>query len=294
MKYIFLLIIFACCLPLSNAQVKVLTESRIDVGTQDQIFYYVDEEPRFIGCENIDGSFTEKEICSDRKLLEYIYQNLDYLEAEDNNYAIMDVPVHFTVWKDGTVRNIYVSSSKGIQFETIKVFETMNKTKPMWRPAYKNGKPVNTRYRTSFKMHYDGGPGRPPKNMTKNTYIVEVADLDKQPIFTDCPRRKNLNCTIEKLKSFIKENQIYPRKALIHKVEGTVNITFVIEKDGSLTDINAWGDARRDLREDAIEIFKLMNHEEMKWTPGKIGNRMVRTFYRYDVVYDLAEWAERN
>ncbi len=289
MKYLFLLTIYACCLPLSNAQVKVLTESRIDVGTEDEVFDLVDEEPRFIGCENIDGSFIEKETCADGKLLEYIYQNLDYLEAEDNNFDIMDVPVNFIVWKDGTVRNIYVSSSKGIQFETTKVFEKMNKTKTMWRPAYKNGKPVNSRHRTSFKMHYDGGPGRAPKNMTKGTYIVEVADLDKQPIFPDCPQRKNLNCTIEKLQSFIKENQIYPRKALIHKVEGIVNITFVIEKDGSLTDINAWGYARRDLREDAIEIFKWMNHEEMKWTPGKIRNRLVRTLYRCDVVYKLAE-----
>ena len=59
------------------------------------------------------------------------------------------------------------------------------------------------------------------------------------------------------------------------KVNGKVYITFVIEKDGSITEIRNIRDFGYGSGEEAIRVMKL----SPKWIPGKLNNDNVRVMY---------------
>jgi protein TonB len=52
---------------------------------------------------------------------------------------------------------------------------------------------------------------------------------------------------------------------------GTVTISFIVEKDGSLSDIHVSGDSS-ELSKDIVRVFSLMP----KWLPGKLNGKIVR------------------
>ena len=264
---------------------------------EEEVFKVVEEMPRFPGCEHLKGNSKTIEECAKEKMMEYVYANLLYpkeaLEQEVGGIAV----IQFTIWKDGTIRNIKIvrNPGSGTGEEAARIVESMKQMDEKWRAGHQRGKPVNLQYTLPVKFKLE----KPSRKRSRDLFnpeidIVDIRSLHKEPFFPDCPKQKNSDCTAESLQEFIKENQLYPEEALEKEIQGIVNVSFIIELDGSLSDIRAGGGVTKILRDDAIEIFKWMNHEEMKWTPGKKNNRDVRTLYRCDVAYDLAEWEARN
>jgi periplasmic protein TonB len=56
----------------------------------------------------------------------------------------------------------------------------------------------------------------------------------------------------------------------------TVTVSFVIEKDGSMTDIRVIRNPGYGLDKEAIRVLKSL---KTKWTPGKLKGENVRTQY---------------
>jgi protein TonB len=73
------------------------------------------------------------------------------------------------------------------------------------------------------------------------------------------------------LDSFIKQNYKNPTDNL----KGKVYVTFIIEKDGSLSDIKILRDIGYGTGAEAIRVLKT----SPKWTPGKLKNKEVRVLY---------------
>jgi len=83
---------------------------------------------------------------------------------------------------------------------------------------------------------------------------------------------------VEELNRFIEKNLDQSKG----KAERRVNVTFVVEKDGSLSNIQKIGrtdDVKTD--EEAIRIIKL----SPKWEPGKQNGHAVRTQYTVPVAF---------
>lgn len=70
----------------------------------------------------------------------------------------------------------------------------------------------------------------------------------------------------DSLMRFIVDNLIYPEEALKGKIEGKVITTFVVEVDGSISDIKVLRGLGYGCDEEAIRIIKLMP----KWNPAII------------------------
>jgi protein TonB len=62
-----------------------------------------------------------------------------------------------------------------------------------------------------------------------------------------------------------------------------VDITFVVERDGSLTDIRATG-PNSDFNSEAIRTIKSIKN---KWTPAKVNGQPVRSRYRLPLVMNF-------
>ncbi|WP_342645872.1 energy transducer TonB [Mucilaginibacter sp. CSA2-8R] len=83
---------------------------------------------------------------------------------------------------------------------------------------------------------------------------------------------------VEGFTNFLKQN-INNKKA---EAPGRVNITFVVEKDGSLSDVHAIGrNTESKAAEEAIRVIKL----SPKWEPGKQNGQPVRVQYTVPVVF---------
>ncbi len=82
---------------------------------------------------------------------------------------------------------------------------------------------------------------------------------------------------------FIKNNIIYPEEAKKNKESGRVIVSFVVEKDGSLSDVRIVKSIAPSLDEEAKRIVKAMPN----WNPGKQQNVVVRVCYKIPVNFKL-------
>ena len=77
------------------------------------------------------------------------------------------------------------------------------------------------------------------------------------------------------LDKFIKENlNLFPA-GVESDIIGRVTLSFIIEEDGTITDIKCMRSPHDDLTEEAIRVVKLMP----KWLPGKQNGKAVRVKY---------------
>ncbi|MBK9211818.1 MAG: energy transducer TonB [Saprospiraceae bacterium] len=82
---------------------------------------------------------------------------------------------------------------------------------------------------------------------------------------------------------YIKENLKYPQEAFDNKIEGTVPIKFIVEKDGSIGQVIALKDPGYGLVDEAILVIKKMP----KWKPGKQQDNLVRVWFTVPIVFKL-------
>lgn len=75
----------------------------------------------------------------------------------------------------------------------------------------------------------------------------------------------------------------YPSIAAENGIQGTVTLSFVIEKDGSLTNVQVLVTPDSSLSQEAIRVL----NQSPKWTPGKQRNTTVRVKYTLPVVFRL-------
>ena len=86
-----------------------------------------------------------------------------------------------------------------------------------------------------------------------------------------------------KLMEFIKNNIIYPKSAKDKGIAGTVYISFVVDKDGSIKDIKVIKGINKELDKEALRVIKLMP----RWKPGEQRGKAVAVKYTLQVKFTL-------
>lgn len=87
----------------------------------------------------------------------------------------------------------------------------------------------------------------------------------------------------EALYKYLAENIKYPEKAKNNKVEGRVYITFVIEKDGTVSDAKVLRSVNEELDAEALRVINAMP----KWKPGMQRGVPVRVQYNIPISFKL-------
>ena len=72
---------------------------------------------------------------------------------------------------------------------------------------------------------------------------------------------------------FMMQNLKYPKEAENEGASGTVRVHFIVEKDGSLTDVKVPESVHKALDAEGIRLVKAMP----KWTPAKVKGKAVRS-----------------
>ena len=80
---------------------------------------------------------------------------------------------------------------------------------------------------------------------------------------------------------FLQTNLQYPKDAIKQKVEGRVMVMFVVETDGSISNVRVARKVFPSLDKEAVRVVKAMP----KWKPGKEKGRPVRVNFTLPVVF---------
>lgn len=112
--------------------------------------------------------------------------------------------------------------------------------------------------------------GITPEVEVPNNSIVNTAMLDKSPEFPG---------GMKKFYNYVGNNFSKPDIEGLETIR--VSIAFVIEKDGSMTDIRILKDPGYGLGQEAIRVLKSL---KTKWTPGILNGKPMRTAYTLPIV----------
>ncbi len=80
---------------------------------------------------------------------------------------------------------------------------------------------------------------------------------------------------------YIQENIKYPQSAIDNKIEGRVFVTFVVEKDGSITNAAVLRGIDKECDAEALRVVSSMP----KWNPGQHKGEVVRTQFTIPIYY---------
>lgn len=83
---------------------------------------------------------------------------------------------------------------------------------------------------------------------------------------------------------FLQENIVYPQIAKESGIQGTVYVAFVVERNGSVTDVRIMRGIGGGCDEEAVRVVKNMP----KWSPGKQRGKPVRVAFTMPIRFTLA------
>ena len=108
------------------------------------------------------------------------------------------------------------------------------------------------------------------------------ADAD-EGVYTLVEHDPEFNGGMEGLYQYLAANIKYPADAKAEKVQGRVYVSFVIEKDGSVSNVKIVRSPDERLSREAERVVKAMP----KWKPGRQSGKKVRVSYTLPINFQL-------
>lgn len=132
---------------------------------------------------------------------------------------------------------------------------------------------------TIKESEIEEAPAEPPSFQTEQRKITEeeiykVFEVEVQPQFLGGN---------DALFKFLAQNLQYPKIAAENGIQGKVVVSFVVEKDGSLTNVKILRDIGGDCGKEALRLV----HSMPRWTPGKQSGQNIRVLYTMPLTFRL-------
>ena len=134
------------------------------------------------------------------------------------------------------------------------------------------------------------------KNQIGNDDINGVDPIDLEPKQTDLTENKKTEEPIYKfveqepefmadqtINTYLASNIQYPQLAKVSGIKGTVVVQFVVERDGSVSNVKIERGIGGGCDEEAIRVIKAMP----LWKPGKQNGKPVRVSLKIPIVFNL-------
>jgi TonB family protein len=123
------------------------------------------------------------------------------------------------------------------------------------------------------------------KAMTQNKPVSQ-----QEPVYTVVEQMPAFPGGNEALVNFMVNNVKYPENARKNGIQGTVYVTFVVEKDGSISNARVLRGVDKELDEEAVRVVNAMP----KWKPGKEKGKAVKVQFNLPVAYRLDSGDEKK
>jgi TonB family protein len=110
--------------------------------------------------------------------------------------------------------------------------------------------------------------------ISKDTTTYDATNIQQQATF---PGGR------DKFNKFVAESLKYPAEAVKNKIEGEVELSFVVNADGTLSDIKVTKNLAEVLDKEAIRIMS----QSPKWIPAKKGQELVSCIVTVPISFRL-------
>jgi TonB family protein len=219
----------------------------------------------------------------------YLMENLRYPTNAQRKGIEGTVIVAFVVNTDGTTTDIQIlrSVGGGCDEEVIRIVQGS----PKWTPGMQRGTPVRTRMRLPLRFMLGGtDTSRDSTEVSLNAVplppatdgqdssqegaalFFDVVDTPPSPVGG-----------FEAWSRHLSENLTYPTSARMKGIQGTVLVSFIVNTDGTIEEIELVQGIGGGCDEEAIRIIK----SSPSWTPGMIKGKAVRTRMKIPIGFRL-------
>ncbi|WP_400193530.1 energy transducer TonB [Hymenobacter sp. B81] len=214
----------------------------------------------------------------------YLADKLNYPTAALQAGVEGTVEVSFVVEKTGATSNWAVAKplSPECDAEALRLI----KVGPRWQPAQHRGGVVRQRVTVPISFRRPAGGDEaagsaPVAGVQATASTPAPAAGGPQVVTPEQPARPVGG--VEKFFEWVQQNQHYPALARQRKIQGKVMMEFMIEKDGSLTNIKPVKRLGSGLDEEAIRLIKA----SPKWEPARYQGQPVRQKMVLPILFQL-------
>lgn len=113
--------------------------------------------------------------------------------------------------------------------------------------------------------------------------VVEEEEIEEDVIFTVVEDQPSFPGGEEARIRYLQENLRYPQMAREAGIQGTVFVTFVVERDGSVTDVRVLRGIGGGCDEEAVRVVRNMP----RWQPGRQRGQPVRVQFNMPIRFVL-------
>ena len=206
------------------------------------------------------------------ELMNYISSNVHY--PADALAAGIEgrVTTMFIVEKDGTLSNVQIlrNLEPSLDAEALRVIRSM----PTWKPGYQNDKPVRTRYTVPVNFRIQ---------RSNKTSQITPPYIDENGIYQVVEKMPEFPGGMRALMSYLHDNLQYPEEAKAAGIKGRVTVQFVVNKDGSISNIYKLRGVEPSLDAEALRIVASMP----TWSPGMQDGEAVAVRYTVPITFRL-------
>ena len=175
------------------------------------------------------------------------------------------VVYNFVVELDGTLSDFKIMHRAHplLDAEALRIIKSM----PPWRPAVYKGNNVRARNYVPMYFKLNKG-GRSSYSTASSAQTRKSMPLDpNEEIFTIVDVMPQFPTGEEGLAKFISEYIRYPERAKAENIQGRILCSFIVRKDGTVSNIEIVNGLDPELDNEALRVLSMMP----KWTPGKNG-----------------------
>jgi len=146
-----------------------------------------------------------------------------------------------------------------------------------------NVSPVSSNFNTSnFKTNISNNP---ELEALINYEIISVENKESDEIFEEVEQQAEFPGGPRAFGVFLQKNLRYPSAAQRANKGGKVYVQFVVNRDGSIQDVQILQSVGFGCDEEAIRVIKSVP----RWTPGKLSGRAVRSRFTQPITFVLSE-----
>jgi TonB family protein len=207
-------------------------------------------------------------------LVKYLGRNVVYPAMDRENNIQGKVNLQFNVETDGSVTDVIAVSGPSQTLKDAAI--TAMKNSPKWIPGYKDGKLVKMPY--THEVNFTLG-----NEISNGVRLPVVDNSGGNQVYTVLETQPKFPGGTQNFLKFLAANIKYPADDRKNNVQGRVVIQFVIEKDGSLTNVKAIRGPSEAMSEEAVRVLST----SPKWNPGIQDGRPVRAQYTVPVNFTL-------
>jgi len=187
--------------------------------------------------------------------LQWLDKTIKIPETVDPGKANGEALLEFVVEPNGKLSHIQVSSKLGAATE--EAIREAVAGSARWRSAMINGRPVRARYQMRIRVNPD------------SSYAKAIVFADSVEVMAEPPGG------YAAFMQWIGRNYQYPHQAVKQGVSGTMKLRFIVEKDGSITQVEVLNDLGYGTGEEAIHVLK----RSPRWKPASTKGKPVRSYF---------------